>query len=79
MKKPKQLPDDISIVVIGIFCCMIFLWFNLESVKNQTDAIVLFGGAGSMIFIPMIISVVMGLNNKVKFFTKVLSWGVRYI
>jgi len=49
----KEIPDDIVLVVAGFICGMMYLWCNLDGVKNKWDMWILVSATLLMILIPM--------------------------
>jgi hypothetical protein len=62
----KTLPDDMVIVFIGLFCAMLYMWFNLESIKTQWDFQLFMVTISGMIIIPLCYSMYTVYQEKVK-------------
>jgi hypothetical protein len=75
----KTIPDDLILVVIGFFAGILFLWTNLNTIRNIKDIQILLGGTICMMGIPIVYSIYVLMCNKIKLVTSILCWGVRYI
>ena len=73
-----DMPDDVVLVLAGLFTAIVFLWMNLNNVYSRWDVFYLIATVSGLIGFPMVYSIHYNYVRKRDFIISLLSWGGWY-